>query len=98
MSGRWSGTRLHDRADWQQGRAGQLTEDGKGPNGAHAGFMLHHAPWIRHPHHDLLEALGLQDEWPVLLAEGQVTSCLQGLALHIVGPTAYQLLHHRQPG
>ena len=73
--------------------ARQLTKDGKGSDGAHACFMLHHAASVRHPHHDLLEAFRLQDEVPVVMAESQVAGCLQCLALHIVSPTAYELLH-----
>lgn len=55
--------------------------------------MLHHTALVRHPDHDLLEAFRAQDELPVLLAEGQVSRCLQRLAFHIISAAASELLH-----
>ena len=55
--------------------------------------MLHNSPLVRQPDHDLLEALSLQQQAAVLPAEGQVPSCLQGLAFHVIRAAACELLH-----
>ena len=55
--------------------------------------MLDDPSLVSHPHHNLLKALSLQDKMAVLMAESQVASCLQRLALHVICSTTNELLY-----